>query len=326
MIYLLLSYVFCYALGFLLWKNSSRLRKYLAYFLWTVTYLLLFSIFYCIWYCHRLLPAPIQKEIFQGISYSRIIQLKPRHLVIHIVNIDLDVKGIKFFVTPENKTKGYSLAAQTTSKFLKKYGTQVAINASGFHPWYANGPLFYYPHRGDPVDPLGIIISNGNAYSLGDPNEKTIYFSKDNKVSIDKPLPDAFNAISGFSVLLRDGNTIGEGVGWQYNIEPRSSIGIDKSGRLLSLFVIDGRQPNYSKGVSLKELSQIMLKNGCYNALNLDGGGSSTLVCEGVDGNPEILNSPIHGRVPPGRERPIATHLGIYALDLNSPQLSEESK
>jgi hypothetical protein len=44
--------------------------------------------------------------------------------------------------------------------------------------------------------------------------------------------------------------------------------------------------------------------------MSLDGGGSSTLVIEGEDGLPEILNSPIDSYIP-GRERPVANHLGI---------------
>jgi hypothetical protein len=45
--------------------------------------------------------------------------------------------------------------------------------------------------------------------------------------------------------------------------------------------------------------------------MNLDGGGSSTLVIEGEDGQPVILNSPIDHYIP-GTERPVANHLGIY--------------
>ena len=76
--------------------------------------------------------------------------------------------------------------------------------------------------------------------------------------------------------------------------------------------MIDGRQPGYSEGVSLGELADLMIEYGADHAINLDGGGSSTLVVEGTDGTARILNSPIHGRIP-GRERPVANQLGIYA-------------
>jgi hypothetical protein len=65
--------------------------------------------------------------------------------------------------------------------------------------------------------------------------------------------------------------------------------------------------------MSLSELAEILIRHDGYTALNLDGGGSVTLVMEGTDGEPVVLNSPIHGRVPPGRERPVANHLGIFA-------------
>lgn len=46
--------------------------------------------------------------------------------------------------------------------------------------------------------------------------------------------------------------------------------------------------------------------------MNLDGGGSTTLVMEGDNGQPVLLNSPIDSRIP-GRERAVANHLGIFA-------------
>jgi exopolysaccharide biosynthesis protein len=48
-----------------------------------------------------------------------------------------------------------------------------------------------------------------------------------------------------------------------------------------------------------------------YVAMSLDGGGSSTMVIEGEDGQAVILNSPIDNYIP-GRERPVGNHLGIY--------------
>jgi hypothetical protein len=79
--------------------------------------------------------------------------------------------------------------------------------------------------------------------------------------------------------------------------------------------VIDGRQEGYSEGVSTYELAQWMLFIGAYDALNLDGGGSSTLAIEGKNGKPVVLNSPIHLGMP-GCERIVANHLGIFAESL----------
>jgi exopolysaccharide biosynthesis protein len=62
-------------------------------------------------------------------------------------------------------------------------------------------------------------------------------------------------------------------------VHPRTAAGVDADGRLI-LMVVDGRQPE-SRGVSLEELATLMLEVGAVTAINLDGGGSSTLVVNG---------------------------------------------
>ncbi len=67
---------------------------------------------------------------------------------------------------------------------------------------------------------------------------------------------------------------------------PRTAIGFDKDKNKLFLVTVDGRQ-KISAGMSLKELSEFMIFLGCYEALNFDGGGSTTMVING-----QIVNSP----------------------------------
>jgi exopolysaccharide biosynthesis protein len=55
-----------------------------------------------------------------------------------------------------------------------------------------------------------------------------------------------------------------------------------------------------------------MASLGAQCAMNVDGGGSSTMVEDGADGSPRILNSPIDNYIP-DRERPVANHLGTFA-------------
>ena len=58
---------------------------------------------------------------------------------------------------------------------------------------------------------------------------------------------------------------------------PRTAVGYNRDKTKLVIAAIDGRQPGYSMGMSLKELSEFMFRQGCYNVLNLDGGGSTTM-------------------------------------------------
>lgn len=68
---------------------------------------------------------------------------------------------------------------------------------------------------------------------------------------------------------------------------PRTSVGFNQDTTTFFLFVVDGRQPGLSIGMSYKELGDYMKTWGVYNGLNLDGGGSSTMVVRG-----DIVNSP----------------------------------
>lgn len=70
------------------------------------------------------------------------------------------------------------------------------------------------------------------------------------------------------------------------DVNPRTAVGLDQKGNLL-LLVIDGRQPGYSEGVTFDELAEIFLGLNAVYALNLDGGGSSTMVVQGA-----VINRP----------------------------------
>ncbi len=86
--------------------------------------------------------------------------------------------------------------------------------------------------------------------------------------------------------LIVDGKkmiTEGDG-GW--GVGPRTAIGQKKDGTVLFL-VIDGRQPGYSIGATLRDVQDILFEKGCYIAANLDGGSSSTLYLNG-----KVVNKP----------------------------------
>lgn len=77
--------------------------------------------------------------------------------------------------------------------------------------------------------------------------------------------------------------TSGNG-GW--GIAPRTAIGQTKDGKML-LLVIDGRQVGYSVGATLREVQDLLLQYGAYNAANLDGGASTVMYYNG-----QLMNKP----------------------------------
>ncbi len=272
------------------------------------------------WYAHRPLPPNARQSLFEGVAYIREFRREPRPLIIHVILVNLDTPGLDFLVTPGEAVPNGELRARTTSQFLDEFNFQLAINGDFFTPWYSHNPWNYYPHVGDPIYVSGFAVSNGDIYSEAEPAHPTLYISRHNhhnQAGFNAPADGVYNAISGSMLFLENGQVQPLVFSHAYNasLHPRTAVALDKTMRTLMLVVVDGRQPNYSEGVTLAELAEIVAEYGGDTALNLDGGGSSTLVMEGDAGKPVLLNSPIDNRIP-GRERPVGNHLGIYAPKL----------
>jgi len=71
---------------------------------------------------------------------------------------------------------------------------------------------------------------------------------------------------------------------------PRTAVGFNQDSTRLMLVVVDGRQQDLSIGMNLIELADFMISQGCHEAVNLDGGGSSTMVIRD-----QVVNSPSDG-------------------------------
>jgi hypothetical protein len=261
-----------------------------------------------VWNYLRPAPNTVTQKLFEGIVYQRDVRSEPRPIIVHVIRVNLRSENIRIQVTPGNPQEELPLSARTTSEFLQEFDLQIAINGDGFTPWYSRTLLKYYPHSGDPVDVIGQAVANGTRYSVGTDNEPTLYFNRNNQARINQSPGRAYQAISGNLLLVQQGRPEPEAEG---TLEPRTAVGLDQRRNELILVVADGRQPGYSEGVTLHELAQIMISLGAYEAINLDGGGSSTMVVEGANGRAKVLNSPInHGL--PGLQRPVANHLGIF--------------
>ncbi|MBN2281874.1 MAG: phosphodiester glycosidase family protein [Candidatus Marinimicrobia bacterium] len=90
--------------------------------------------------------------------------------------------------------------------------------------------------------------------------------------------------------------------GFSTTRHPRTAIGYNKEMTKVLLFVVDGRQNEYSMGMSLRDLAKFMINWGVYEGLNLDGGGSSTMYVRG-----EIVNKPSDS----SGERPVSNALMV---------------
>jgi len=258
-------------------------------------------------------PTNLRQSLFQGIVYVREVRQQPRPIIIHTVFVDLTTPSLRFLVTPGKMTPAGEIGARTTSQFLQAFDLQLAINGSFFYPCSE----FYWTHyprqSGDPVNVVGLASANGQIYSMQHPNFQTLYISADNQLSFTPPVDGIYHAISGQELLIKQGKLQTPFIEkFHAKPYPRSALALDKTQQTLIIVVVDGKQRGYSEGMTLLELAQLIKTYGGDTALNLDGGGSATLVKAGTEGQPQLLNSPIHAKIP-GNERLVANHLGIYA-------------
>lgn len=141
--------------------------------------------------------------------------------------------------------------------------------------------------------------------------------------------PDAFQSIGGTPILLRDGRRWFEDDGSNFTRgdHPRTVVGWNDEGRVW-LVAVDGRQPGYSRGASLAEAADLLLRLGATEALNLDGGGSTTFTVRGEvvnrpsdrlverDGDERVVQAPEAGDMVVGNvERPRANALVLVPAE-----------
>jgi hypothetical protein len=114
----------------------------------------------------------------------------------------------------------------------------------------------------------------------------------------------SLHVVGGSEVLVAGGHVhapdIDRSGSYVRGRHPRTAVGRTHDGDLM-LVVVDGRQPGYSVGMSLRELAHLMRDLGAHDAVNLDGGGSSTMYVNG-----RVVNRPSDGS-----ERPVSSAIAV---------------
>jgi len=228
--------------------------------------------------------------------------------VIYAMRVDLKAPGVSFVSSRHSGTK--ATVSDTVSDFAKKTHTQVAINAGFFSPCCLE-------HEED-KNILGVSISEGKIVSppsAKDEYNAALLITQQNEASITAVSPDmdlsrVFTAVAGSAIIVQKGENTGtvNQLNKAAYANPRTAVGVSKDGRYLYLVVIDGRKPGYSMGTSNSETAEVMIALGAYTALNLDGGGSTTMVKSDEQGNIGTVNHPSGGA-----ERFDASALGVHA-------------
>jgi exopolysaccharide biosynthesis protein len=205
----------------------------------------------------------------------------------------IDLTKSQVVLTPEIDEKWF------TSDFAKKYNCQLAINGeAGRTPMQGSGLGEW----------TGKYIVNGKTILPNDNENRPFIAFGTNQIAryaTEKTVDTTrnaqnYNVIWGRFDILLEGKTQNADDSKTY---PRTIMGIDTSGTKLYLLVADGRQPQYSLGITYTQAADILRWLGAHHAMACDQGGSSCMYVQKLGG---IITRPADGQ-----ERFTYTHFGV---------------
>ncbi len=250
------------------------------------------------------------------IHYEHIVRRDP-NFSIHVVKVNLKDPRVSVHVArggadPDGNGP-WLTSLLPTSEIARREHFAVAINGDFFNAQATKdveGKNTGYV-RGKAAAPVGMAMSAGVLWHRPKSPRPYLEITRDHVAKLEsgsEPIDAAAREmVGGSQIIVRAGRAITFTNLFATARHPRTAVGIDGSGTVLTLLVVDGRQPELSVGMTLAELAEEMIHQGCAAAINLDGGGSSTLVLRNPESKKmEVVNSPSDTK-----ERSVADVLGV---------------
>ncbi|MCF0233494.1 MAG: phosphodiester glycosidase family protein, partial [Thermoguttaceae bacterium] len=216
---------------------------------------------------------------------------------IFALRVDTKAEGVAFLSTPPHENweaDARETVRQRTTQFLETNDLAAAVNANFYSPF--DSKTIVSP--GD-SNLCGLAISGGKIVSPAEDSFPSFLVKKDGSVEIratdaSQDFSDVETAVSGSAIFLTGGEVVDTG---DKAVHPRTAVGCSADGRYVYFVAIDGRQPGYSVGATLAQTAEALKFFGAAEGLNLDGGGSTTMVVRDGDGSPKVVNRPVNAIV-----------------------------
>ena len=276
--------------------------------------------------CPESLDWSAAHEFAPGMRNLHVTIDNPRLMENYIVRVDMHTPGLHVTGTGRASNWGEKMADVTnrvmlidtlrrrTRDFLEEHrvhGTNMvlAVNTSPWGPWE---PPFTHRHARLPH----LTVLNGEVVSHTTKRGPMLVIFTNNVAVVtnaidDADLPAVAIAHPGFKIIMRGGEpTDGSNSKRDPRLAPRTAFGISADGRYLYVLVVDGRQVDYSRGADMLDLALLLKAAGASDAINVDGGGSSTLVRYDADRGVVVVDN----RHEPSRRyyRNVAASIGFY--------------
>ncbi len=211
----------------------------------------------------------------------------------HALVIDLDVPGVQIRCTPPRERW------KSTSAYARDANLSAAMNG-GFWGLFGQGAE-------------GLAAGGGQIWGSDDAEHGFFAVTATGRAFVSPP-SDVVQAsrrritdgVSGRPMIVDSGHIAQELYTFPrtFSREPRSAVGVSEDGRKVILVTVDGRRAT-SHGGTLTEMAELMIELGASRAINLDGGGSTTMYVSGEGG---VVNRPSRGW-----EREVINHIGVLA-------------
>jgi len=250
-----------------------------------------------------------------GVEYRLQELHDPRPNRVHILRVDLSLGKVEpVVVVAEDPDGDGPIDAALTIPLELASGPSVLAFVNS-NPWEAipdaEGEFFRKWYVGQPVDIIGLAASGGHTRSHAERGAVSVWVNAEGRAFLSAEVPGDGTVVegtAGFLPIVTDGTVVDPPGG---DPHPRTAIGLDRNGTTMWLVVVDGRRKNYSEGMNFHELGSFMRGLGCWDAANMDGGGSSIMGVAGTDGSLFVVNNPSDRWLWLRRIRPLPTVLTI---------------
>lgn len=212
-------------------------------------------------------------QIHPGVEATEIHYLSMEGYSMHIFVLEADMKQAGVQLKPLTPFGSTAYARQTIPDMLK-YAQE-----PGVKPLFGANCDFFNANTGEP---RGIVYLNGQPVRTTMPGDTWGFFgiTKTGELIIGDSVDhqqrksELLHALGGRHRLVRNKVLVPQ---TDQTIEPRTCVGFTEDN-VLYFIVVDGRRFDYSNGATFQKLGQMMVALGAKEALNCDGGGSSSFV------------------------------------------------